>query len=557
MKAAIKKLLCLLLALGLLLSAIPAKACLDGSDCWGTSNYHSGPCVFELRNVMQEPTCTEEGYGNSHCTLEECPESRFETLLPLGHDFVDLVCTRCGEHDCVYSPETGICTLCGDLCSHSFENGLCTICGFVPCAHVYEESVCTLCGEACHHSYGLGNVITEPTCSETGLSRYTCDFCGFVKDVSLPMMQHSFGQGVVVTAPTCFRPGNIHYTCVNCNYVKIDITPSAAHDYESSWAYPLVCGEQNRRTYTCKACAHSYSVSFMALPHFYQDNTCVNCGISNEELFSYAVLEAGTCKITGYSGSNRDVVIPERIDGYTVTTIGTHAFVWSDVTTITFPDTLKKIESAAFASSSLSNMYFTGDAPIIPNAAFFHLTLNALYPAGNETWTQDVMQDYGGSITWEAYCLEHSYQDGVCKYCGEAQPNKLLVNLKAPGVATVRLYVDGKEAPVYTATVADGAYRFDNLAAGAYTLRIECEGAVTREYPITVTNGENAQDAQICRAGDVNGDGEVNIGDVAQLYTHAKDGTQPEGYAAQCADLNGDETVNIGDVAKAYAATKN
>ena len=375
-------------------------------------------------------------------------------------------------------------------------------------------------------------------------------------DLTLPAAQHSFGPGVVMTEPTCFHPGNVRYTCENCNHVKITKTPSVAHDYKTSWTYPLVCGQRNRRVYTCKACGDSYSESFVSLPHFYENNVCINCGISSEEPFSYTVLEDGTCKITGYDGSTPNVVIPETLNGHTVTEIGTHAFVWSDVTTITFPDSLKRIESAAFASSSLSNISFTGDAPIIHDAAFYHLTLNALYPAGNETWTQDVKQDYGGSITWTAYCLEHSYADGLCQHCGQAQPNTLIVNLKAPGAATVRLYVGGKEAPAYTASVTDGTYHFESIAPGAYTLRIECEGTVTREYPITVDKGQIVQDAQVCRAGDVNGDNEVNIGDVAQLYSHAKDGTQPEGYAAQCADMNGDGQINIGDVAKAYAATK-
>lgn len=51
---------------------------------------------------------------------------------------------------------------------------------------------------------------------------------------------------------------------------------------------------------------------------------------------------------------------------------------------------------------------FTGDAPVFGNtynSLFSSVTATAYYPAGNQTWTEDVMQDYGGDITWVAYEL--------------------------------------------------------------------------------------------------------------------------------------------------------
>ncbi len=54
--------------------------------------------------------------------------------------------------------------------------------------------------------------------------------------------------------------------------------------------------------------------------------------------------------ITGYTGSNTEVVIPEKIDGMPVETIGNSAKVsgFDNVTSVVLPDTVKRIEGTAF-----------------------------------------------------------------------------------------------------------------------------------------------------------------------------------------------------------------
>ena len=51
----------------------------------------------------------------------------------------------------------------------------------------------------------------------------------------------------------------------------------------------------------------------------------------------------------------------------------------------------------------LENVYFTGNAWDIDEEAFLGSTLTAWYPSGNATWTEEVRQNYGGKITWNAY----------------------------------------------------------------------------------------------------------------------------------------------------------
>ena len=66
--------------------------------------------------------------------------------------------------------------------------------------------------------------------------------------------------------------------------------------------------------------------------------------------YEYEVLDDGTARITDYFGTGGDVVIPESIDGYTVTAIGDEAFiVCGALTSIVIPDSVTTIGARAFA----------------------------------------------------------------------------------------------------------------------------------------------------------------------------------------------------------------
>ena len=68
---------------------------------------------------------------------------------------------------------------------------------------------------------------------------------------------------------------------------------------------------------------------------------------------------------------------------------------------ITFPASVASIGDYCFSGSTkLSQIQFEGDAPKIGVNAFRGLTVNVTYPAEKESWTSDVMQNYGGSLTW-------------------------------------------------------------------------------------------------------------------------------------------------------------
>ena len=96
-----------------------------------------------------------------------------------------------------------------------------------------------------------------------------------------------------------------------------------------------------------------------------------------------------------------------------------------------------RIGASAFAGcENVQAVAFLGDAPEFGDDNVFEgVTALAFYPAGNVTWTEDVLLHYGGLLMWMPLCLEHEWsewvvaaeptceQNGVmdrtCALCGE------------------------------------------------------------------------------------------------------------------------------------------
>ena len=82
-----------------------------------------------------------------------------------------------------------------------------------------------------------------------------------------------------------------------------------------------------------------------------------------------------TGTITGYDGTDTVVVIPAKINGTPVTTIGRAAFHGSAVTSVTIPDSVTFISDIAFANcSNLTNISIPNSVTSIGSSAFEYCT---------------------------------------------------------------------------------------------------------------------------------------------------------------------------------------
>lgn len=172
------------------------------------------------------------------------------------------------------------------------------------------------------------------------------------------------------------------------------------------------------------------------------------------------IIEEGITRIGSYlfdtCSSITSVVIPES-----VTEIGRLAFWYCRaLVSIEIPDSVKSIYYGAFFGcealetvtigkvefidddafnrcTSLREITYTWNAPVFGDRVFTNVTANAYYPAENSTWTEAVMQDYGGAITWISYnpctaghtyessvsepsCDEQGYSTHTCSACGSS-----------------------------------------------------------------------------------------------------------------------------------------
>ena len=92
------------------------------------------------------------------------------------------------------------------------------------------------------------------------------------------------------------------------------------------------------------------------------------------------------------------VVLPRDIQ-----ILGDSCFYGIAVREFTVPETVTSIEPWCFARARyLKEIIFLGDAPSIGEGAFNKITLTARYPRDNTTWTEEMMLDYGGIVSWLA-----------------------------------------------------------------------------------------------------------------------------------------------------------
>ena len=107
-----------------------------------------------------------------------------------------------------------------------------------------------------------------------------------------------------------------------------------------------------------------------------------------------------------FYGNNNlfDITIPD-----TVTSIGNFAFDRAaNLSVVRIPDSVTSLGAYAFSRTNLDCIYFMGNAPVFGGEinstqydnVFYNCTTTAYYSADDATWTEDVLSNHGGAVTW-------------------------------------------------------------------------------------------------------------------------------------------------------------
>ena len=299
------------------------------------------------------------------------------------------------------------------------------------------------------HEYSSA-VTKESTCTEDGILTYTCAHCGDSYEEVIPAA-HTYseedgkcihcGEAYLITG-TCgddltwsldwFGKLTISGTGEMYNYLNTyaDKYPAPWYD-DFSYDIKTVVVEEgvtsigNYAFYQCgelttveladsvasfgsNSFASCYSLESIKLPTALTEipERCFSsCGALDEVIWNENLTAIGSNAF--YGCALGDTVLPEGI-----TTIGQYAFGGcGSMTKLTLPSTLTELASYALSSMwNTRDFVFTGDAPLIGDNAFNYITADVWYPLGNETWTEEVRQNYGGTLTWKPLCSgSHTY----------------------------------------------------------------------------------------------------------------------------------------------------
>lgn len=219
----------------------------------------------EIRNA-KEATCKETGYtGDTYCTDCGALLSTGTTIPLADHQGGIATCTK-----------KAVCTVCGkeygtlDANNHAHTEikgavaATCTAGGYT------GDTYCTDCGvktktgtvtPALGHSY-TGKVTTEPTTEKEGVRTYTCERCGHSYTESIPKLPEQshahFHIGTVSKAATCTENGVTIYSC-SCGDSYTETIPALGHHYISRVTKKPTTGSEGVMTYTCDRCGHSFT----------------------------------------------------------------------------------------------------------------------------------------------------------------------------------------------------------------------------------------------------------------------------------------------------------
>jgi len=196
-------------------------------------------------------------------------------------------------------------------------------------------------------------------------------------------------------------------------------------------------------------------------------------------------------------------------------TISPRAFQDSAIVTITIPENVTHIGNNALSCSDLKTIYFTGNAPDMDPYVFEYTTATAYYPKANTTWTNAVLQDYGGNITWSAQTplvITRQPESVTVKY-----GQKAAVTVEAEGTdLTYQWYIAKKgSSKFYKSSITTNTYKTTmtdsvdgrkvycvitdkdgkTVKSNTVTLSLETTPLVITKQPesVTVKYGENAK----------------------------------------------------------------
>ena len=364
--------------------------------------------------ITKAATCTAAGTKTYTCT--RCKKTRTETIAATGHKAVKdaavaATCETAGK------TEGSHCSVCNTVLKaqttvaalgHSWDGGKITKAATCTAAGT-KTYTCTRCKKtrtetivATGHKV-VKDAAVAATCETTGKTEGShCSVCGTVlkAQTTVAALGHDYGEWKTIKAATYTEPGQAERVCrrnaSHKEYRQLPILEKAKIDLSA-------CSIQlSEQTYVYDGTEKTPTVTIT-----YNEKTLTE-GKDYQVYFADNV-NPGTAKITAIAKTDSDYTgtatitfeirksLPEN-----ATVIEPGAFSnCTNLVDLNIKENVTEIGDNAFADSkNLQNIYFYGNSPKLGNNIFKNVTATVYYPYTDKTWSLDILQDYGGNITW-------------------------------------------------------------------------------------------------------------------------------------------------------------
>ena len=369
---------------------------------------------WDSGKVTKAATCTTAGTKTYTCT--RCKKTRTETIAATGHKVVK---------------DAAVAATCETV--GKTEGSHCSVCGTV----LKSQTTTAALG----HSWDSGKVTKAATCTTAGTKTYTCTRCKKTRTETIAATGHKVVKDAAVAA-TCETTGKTEGShCSVCGTVLKAQTTTAAlgHDYgEWKTIKAATYTEPGQAERVCRR--NASHKEYRQLPILEKAKIALSaCSIQlSEQTYVYDGIEKTPTVTITYNektlteGKDYQVYLADNVNPGTakITVIAKTDSDYTGTATITFeirkalPENATVIEPGAFSnctnlvdlnikenvteigdnafadSKNLQNIYFYGNSPKLGNNIFKNVTATVYYPYTDKTWSLDILQDYGGNITW-------------------------------------------------------------------------------------------------------------------------------------------------------------
>ena len=168
------------------------------------------------QSALIPPTCTTEGYTDNVCKRDGCGEDWIsDRVPPLGHNFINGLCTRCGKND---------------KCVHSYLESV-----VPPSCHDFGYTLytCTQCGDSYMDNYTKQlthqwrvDGVRNPTCELFGYKELTCTLCGEFDTEDIAPYGHKWV--IIGSEVQDDHTVNVTSRCTSCGKSKVENLPTEA-----------------------------------------------------------------------------------------------------------------------------------------------------------------------------------------------------------------------------------------------------------------------------------------------------------------------------------------